>query len=1258
MDFYKIKEHSSKKDQVDVYPDFLVTRSKDLMIRGKSFYAIWDENAGLWSTDEFDVQRLVDEDLNRYRDQMTVRPGEILNVRHMADFSSGSWKAFRNYLSLLSDSSHQLDEKLTWSNTEVKKTDYVSRRLPYPLQSGSIAAYDELISTLYEPSERDKLEWAIGAIVSGDAKDIQKFVVLYGPAGAGKSTVLNIIQKLFVGYYTTFEAKALTGNSNAFSTEVFKSNPLVAIQHDGDLSRIEDNTKLNSIVSHEEMTMNEKYKPSYTSRINAFLFMGTNKPVKITDAKSGIIRRLIDVQPSGDKVSPKRYHALMQQIDFELGAIAWHCLERYRELGKNYYSGYRPVEMMLQTDVFFNYIEAYYEVFREQDGVTLNQAYDMYKQYAEDANIEYKMAKYRFREELKNYFRDFEDRTMVGGERVRSYYSGFVTDQFSPPPVEEHAYPLTLDHTDSVIDADLAEQPAQYANSKGIPSKKWAEVTTTLADLDTSREHFVRPPLRHIVIDFDLKDDNGEKSAERNLAAASEWPPTYAEWSRGGAGIHLHYNYEGDVTELSHIYADDIEIKVFTGASSLRRMLTACNDVPVATLNGGLPLKERKMISTDTIKSEKGLREMIIRNLRKEFHAGTKPSMDFIWKILDDAYKNEELVYDVSDMRGDILAFANNSTNQAPYCLKLMQTMKWKSEEKENAFTKPVESDDRLTFFDVEVFPNLFIVCWKYAGEANMVTMINPSPQEMEPLFKHKLVGFNNRRYDNHILYARHMGYSNEQLYALSQKIISGGRGALFGNAYDLSWTDIYDYSSKKQGLKKWQIELGIFHKENHHPWDEPVPEEFWDEIADYCANDVISTEIVHNHLKADYQAREILAGLSGLTCNDSTQQHAAKIIFGDDKKPQEKFKYTDLSEMFPGYSFEKGKSTYKGEDVGEGGFVYAEVGMYTDVALLDIASMHPTSIENLDLFGPYTKKFSAIKQARLAIKRKDLGSAEKMLDGKLKPYIQWATDEDLEKLSYALKIVINIVYGLTAASFDNKFRDPRNKDNIVAKRGSLFMVDLKEFVQKQGFQVVHIKTDSIKIADATPEIIEAVMEFGDNYGYEFEHEATYDRLCLVNESTYVAHAMAGRKPAYWTATGAQYQHPYVFKTLFTHEKIEFEDLCEAKSVSTALYLNPNTEDTPMVRQRERHFVGRVGSFVPIVDKNYGGMLEREKDGKFYAANGSKGYWWIEADSAKELGLEIDMDYYHELVDAAVENMKKHGDVEWFLAVDDNKEKN
>lgn len=1267
MDFYNIAERDNeKKGRVEVFPDFQVKRSEDLMVRGKSFYAVWDDAKNLWSTDEYDVQRLVDTEIRLYVEaQQQKRPEIIFSAKTMGNFSSNSWLQFRNYLTHVSDDSDQLDETLTFSNTEVKKSDHVSRRLPYPLAPGDYSAYNEMMDVLYSPEERAKIEWAIGAIVSGDSKNIQKFLVLYGSAGTGKSTVLNIIQKLFQGYYTTFEAKALTSVNNTFATEAFKSNPLVAIQHDGDLSRIEDNTKLNSIISHEEMTMNEKYKPSYDARINAFLFMGTNKPVKITDAKSGIIRRLIDVRPTGNLLAPRKYQSLYSQIDFELGAIAHHCLEVYREMGKDYYSGYRPVEMMLQTDVFFNFIEANYDVFKEQNGVSLKQAHEMYKTFCEESEIEFRMPQYKLREELKNYFDKFEERAEIDGVRVRSWYSEFQADHFKSQTSKEEprVFSLVMDDTESLFDRLMEDQPAQYATRTGTPLEKWAGVTSKLSDIDPTKEHFVKVPLNHIVIDFDLTDAEGNKSAERNLEAASQWPSTYAEYSRGGEGIHLHYNYEGDPEELSRVYDDHIEIKVFVGESSLRRRLTKCNNIPVATINSGLPLKEKKlMLNQDTIKSEKSLRDLINRNLRKEIHDSTKPSMDFIKKILDDA-KEQNLQYDVSDMRPRILAFANSSTNNALYCIKLIGQMQFVNKnEAVDDQGHAVEckcddciavTDDRPVLFDVEVFPNLFVVCWKYRGAKQGVKMINPKAQDIEPLLSLKLVGFNNRRYDNHIIYAAFMGYSNEQLYQLSQKLINGTPSAYFGEAYDLSYADIFDFASKKQSLKKWELELGLPHVENDEPWDKPVDPAKWEKIARYCMNDVDATEAVFEDREQDFIARQILAELSGLSVNASTQMHTARIVFGNDRRPQEKFIYTDLSQMFPGYKFELGKSFYRDEEPGEGGYVHAEPGMYTDVVLLDVESMHPTSIETLNLFGEYTKNFSDLKAARVAIKKKDYAAAREMLGGKLAPYI--TDEEQADKLSYALKIVINIVYGLTSARFDNAFRDPRNIDNIVAKRGALFMINLKQEVQARGFTVAHIKTDSIKIPNATPDIIQFVMDYGREYGYNFVHEATYEKMALVNDAVYIARvgwAEKASKIGKWEAVGAQFQHPYVFKKLFSHEEITFPDLCETKSVTTAIYIDFTGVDTPMVFEDGTvHFVGKAGSFTPVTDG--GGLLKREKDGEIKAAvAGTKDYRWMESHLVQELHWEdkIDMSYFNKLVDDALGQIQRYGDAEAFTS--------
>lgn len=1278
MDFFKIKQKNTKNG-FDIYPDFITGRSKDIMVRGKTFYAIWDEERNIWSTDEYDVSRLVDKELRLYFEKLGSPP--IANVRWMENYSSGSWKEFKKFLKDVSDNYKQLDNRLTFASDKVERKDLVSKRLPYDLSNGDCPSWKELVGTLYSQPEREKIEWAIGSIIAGDSVNIQKFFVFYGDPGSGKSTVLNIIEKIFEGYCTEFEAKDLVGRNNSFSLEQFNSNPLVAIQHDGDLSRIEDNSKLNSLISHEKMSVNEKYKSQYSMQFRSMLFMATNKPVKVTDAKAGILRRLVDIHPSGETIPIRRYELLKSKINFELGAIANRCLKVYRSLGKNYYNGYKPFEMIQETDVFYNFVEDCFDTFKEQDATTLKAAYSLYKIYYEESGLEYKMPMYKFRSELKNYFKEFYDVYRLDGKQIRSYYKGFKAEKFTRPTnhyvevEEDKSYSLVLDCHESLLDEALSNCKAQYANEKEIPEKKWENVRTKLKDLDTSKLHYVKCPENYICIDFDLKDKEGNKCFEKNLEEASKWPATYAEVSKGGNGIHLHYIYDGDVNKLARLYSENIEIKVFKGGSSLRRKLSACNDVPIAHISEGLPLKEEKVVNFDAVKSEKGLRNLIERNLKKEIHPGTKPSIDFIAKILEDAYSSG-LKFDVTDMRPKIMAFANNSTHQAEYCLKVVNNMIFKSDEDSEADERYVS--DKLVFYDVEVFSNLFVIVWKFDGEENKcVKMINPSPTDVEDLIKYKLVGFNCRRYDNHILYARMMGYTNEQLYLLSQRIISQSKNCFFGGAYNLSYTDVYDFASagNKMSLKKWEIELGIHHQECPLPWDEPAPEDQWEMVADYCCNDVISTEKVFHHLAGDWTARQILAELSGLSVNDTTNNHTTRIIFGYDQHPQDQFIYTDLSKMFPGYVFDNGKSTYKGFEVGEGGFVYAEPGIYGNVALLDIASMHPTSIEQLNLFGDkYTKRFSDIKSARLAIKHKDTEALSQLLDGKLTKYVDNA-NFNLKDLSNALKTVINSVYGLTSAKFDNKFRDPRNIDNIVAKRGALFMIDLLEEVQKKGFTVAHIKTDSIKIPDATPEIISFVMEFGQKYGYTFEHEATYDRMCLVNDAVYIAKYQDGD----WTATGTEFQVPYVFKTLFSKEPISFNDLCVTKAVTTSLYLDMN-EDLPDVTEFEKDlkklekednpdpfriaelkgiistghnyvFVGRIGQFCPILKGCGGGELYSLRGDSYYSVAGTKGFRFLESETVKTLGCEssIDETYFLKMANDAIKHIEEFGNYDEFV---------
>lgn len=400
----------------------------------------------------------------------------------------------------------------------------------------------------------------------------------------------------------------------------------------------------------------------------------------------------------------------------------------------------------------------------------------------------------------------------------------------------------------------------------------------------------------------------------------------------------------------------------------------------------------------------------------------------------------------------------------------------------------------------------------------------------------------------------------------------------------------------------------------------------------------------------------------------------------------------SEIINSFPGYEMifgedKKWHNMFRDTDVGFGGYVYAEPGMYPNVALLDVGNMHGASILALNKWGDHTNRFKEIRDARMAIKARDYKKASKMLDGVLAPYL--TSDEDADNLANALKLILNSSYGIAAAKFDNPLKDPRDKNNIIALRGALFMRTLQDEVVKRGFTVAHIKTDSIKIPNATDDIINFCIEFGEKYGYEFEHECTYERMCLVNNAVYIAkyddkgvRNKGGKHANEWSATGAQFQHPYVFKSLFSKNDVVFKDLCETKNVvKGTMYLDYN-EHLPAVDELEKEmkkllkenplnkpkidsiaieiskghdykFVGKVGLFTPIVEGVGAGNLVVKKDPsieKYDSVTGTTGFRWFESEFVKINHLEnkIDMTYFENLAEDAIKNISKYGDFDIF----------
>lgn len=1310
LDFVSINKIETKSG-FKLQPELSVITRDCLMTRGHAFYAVWDFEAGAWTFDELRVPSLINVLMQEAFDGLPDHEKPFTTISDIGRFRTSEWSSFKAYCKQLPDKARDLDVEVTFANETPPREAYRARKLPYELSNRPARAYHKLTSVLYDPEELEKLEWAVGLCLCGEQSLVHKFISIFGGSGTGKSTYLLIIDALFRGYSETINVRNIVNGNHDFALSRFASNPLVIIEHDCNLSLIKDNSQLNSMISHEKMEINVKNQALYTARILGMLFLGTNKPIHITDARSGISRRLIDVSPSGRLVPIDVYDKLMNDIQYELGSIAYHCINVYRQLGRGYYGSYVPIKMMVKTNVIYSFVMENANELDAETGVTLTRAFNLYKKYCEDYGIKNPLDKTEFRDEVEEYFLEVQ---VVGGGKYQTQviykglnpkmlkYEQYVLSMQSnktarPLSLVEEEVPELIEQ-DSLFDELRAGCKAQYTNADGTPILKWTDVSTPLSSINTKELHYVRLPKEHIVIDLDIKNDNDEKQLSLCLDVARQFPETYMEVSKSGNGLHLHYIYEGDVEVLDRHPGPNVEVKVFTGKSSLRRKLTLCNNIPVTTISSGLKVKEKKMTPPSQIKDEKHLRVLINKSLRKEIHADTRSSIDYIKKILEDAI-SAGLAFDVSDLYPQLIVFAAGSSNQSDYCVEVVRKLRL-STLPEPSDVDTSDADNNLLVYDIEVYPNLFMFSYTYTTleELRQVypngnptekeardalraffdrlqepgrihTLINPTAEELAPFISRKLVDFNGRKYDHHILYAKYMGETNEQCYLRSQAIINGSRDIMgvgyIPSAWNMGYLDLYDLATEKQSLKKWEVQLHLPHLESNVPWDEPVPEEKWEGIAEYNRNDVGATVCLCAHLVkvGDLATREILSNISGLPVGQTLRNHFAQIIFQGDKNPQSEFIYTDLSTMFPGYTYQifetevandltkyKVKSEYNDLDPSEGGRVYTEPGVYYNVGLADIEGMHPAGIIALNLFGThYTQRYKALRDIRVELKHslalggdhvkylKTVAASEAnehnkdIYDRAIEIVGLYAHDKKMLKyIVTALKLGLNSTYGWTAAPFKNPFRDPRNVDNIVAKRGALFMIELQLALQARGTQVIHIKTDSVKIPNMTSSTFDFIQEFAGRYGYTFAHEDTYVIMCLVNKSVYIAYSNVDDE---WQATGAEFAHPIVFKSLFSEEPLEFEDFVEVKAVTGEMYISYDGENLS-------RFVGKVGEFL-AVKPDFGGDIFRVAGDKKGHVVGTKGFKWEEASRVPNLNMEyIDMEYYDGLVNDAARDIE------------------
>lgn len=1173
----------------------------------------------------------------------------------------------------------QFDTKVIFDDQPITRSMYATTQLDYHPQDIPTPYFDKAMDLWYGDYVEEIL-WFTGAAITGKSLKNQKMLFIRGVPGTGKSTYLDILEALLGDYARPINLQTFTDKSSDFGKEQFKNAP-VLIDRDADIRSMSDKITFNKLLSHEMFSINPKGKSHYDDKFTGVIFAASNYDVQMGNTdKDGTARRLAIVYSSGKTMPSNEYdEALSHIMNEEIPGIAYKAIQTFNKLGERWSQNLTvDNDMYYKTNLQYQFIRDAYVDGLIGEKVTLTKVSELYKEFLEENNLETRNYRNRIKESMLGFYK-FAERDRVNGKSQRNvFYEPDVAKILGVNKQNERDIPKESDNKsqDRIRPEFISEFnyfehstfPGQETNDKGNPKFPWDKVVTTAADINQRELHYIRAPKELIRIDFDAD------TLDENIKLAEGYPETYGEISKSGKGIHLWYFYDGDDVEtlVRHI-SPEVEIKINTGKAGVRRKFTHSNGVEqIATMRpSDLSHKETSMLkdTENMFHNEQTLRAQIQKSLRKENTGSTITEVQFIKHLLDEAISSGK-DFDVKDLRQQVLTFATRSRHQADKALQIFAKMEFssKEEEEQRAWNDQHQGfvdipDKELVFFDIESIPDLFMVSYTEYDTGKPVTLIEYEPlnmhitrEQIDKLLARPLVGFNNLRYDNHIMYGAHLGKDAEKLYYQSKHLVThGDNSGTYNAAYQLAYTDLYDLIPDKQSLKKWEIEMGMKHNELDVDWNATaqenadrlgVPvEQFIETMAEYNRDDVLASNELFHYRYADYEARKMLAELTNMPVSSTTNTLSAQFIFGNDNRPQDKLVYTDLREKFPGYTYEYDPKTkkivneYRGFDPSNGGFVYTNPGVHKNVVELDVSSMHPHSAIALGYFGPYASRFEELVAVVGLLKHptdENLAQVKQMLGGALAPYIKEGTN--YKGLRYSLKIVINATYGMSSAKFDNKFRSPKNVDNIIAKRGALYMIDLKYHIESLGYTVVHIKTDSIKVSNADETIINDIQEFARSYGYEMEIAGMYDRMVLIDKAQLIGHNK-GEDENSWHAIGAEFAQPFVYKTLFDKS----EPLYEKDYLITK-----TTKAGPMYLGDE--FIGKAGEFYPSktgLELTWAKTDEETGEVKHNSVTGAKGFKWrLSTELTKD---DIDMSYFDQMLDTSIEKIKSVGDIKELL---------
>lgn len=544
-----------------------------------------------------------------------------------------------------------------------------------------------------------------------------------------------------------------------------------------------------------------------------------------------------------------------------------------------------------------------------------------------------------------------------------------------------------------------------------------------------------------------------------------------------------------------------------------------------------------------------------------------------------------------------------------------------------------------LLFFDIEVFHSNSFVVFKDIGK-NLKRVFHNNFVGLEEFIEGKtLVGFNNFFYDDHILHAMLDLKTPTQIKALNDRIIGGERLKITNYRFD-SLDCFQQTDPSMPGLKKIEGNLGKMILESSVSFDieRSLTDEEFADVLEYCKYDVDVTVDVYkvredSYFKPKQMLLEMLGSDKGKRWNTTTL--SANVLLS---KPNPKWSNIRVPEwmldMMPPeivdlwLTRDKGSVTIREFDCeiefGFGGLhgVHNHIKKAENVKLLDVASMYPHIILNIDGLGPATEKYKELLEERVEIKHTD----------KVK--------------SDALKLILNSVYG----NLKNKYSLLNNPKCAlsVCVYGQIALYDLCRRLSPFA-TIVNINTDGVAFIPHIDDYEHIWKEWEKDFNLTLE-EDEYDLFIQKDVNNYIA-----KEGEYLTCKGGdvtRYHKDALFKNnnarildIAIVDKLVYgKDILETlmehldkphlyQYILQAGWTYKGTYDNQDVKHERvnRVFASKEGDFCLFKKRQDDGMVR-------FADSPMKMFLWNdECDEIENFESIIDLNHYYQIITKKLE---------------------